>query len=579
MRFSLLAVVAGAVTLLAPGGADAQTIYIPNHGDSSVSTFDLGATGALSPVGGSPFNVGGSPVAMAATPDGTRSVTSDLLTPFTIHSQTIAPGGALTPADVKVTGANGPQEVAITPDGKFVYVTHQNPPGGIKVFSIGADGSLTSASGLIFSAVEGGSIAITPDGRYLFQTGSGPFAIYRLAIQSNGALNALGPSVSLSAKPYHLVTTPDGKYLIVNKDDNSVESFAIGDGGSLTSTGAPLNFGGFSSGVPVLSTDGRFYFYPDVNADAIRRIAVGSDGSLTSLGATPMVGAKVAGVSSDGKFLLAGKSNNDEFSVFSISQAGDLSAVSGPVDTAGGEAVRPIPRPGQAPVAKFSSTPGETGQPTKFDASASTDVYGKVAHYDWSFGDGTSLADGGPTPSHAYSNAGAYDIGLTVTNDQGCSTKFVYTGQTTYCNGGPSATTTGKTDTLPTISGLSLTNKKFAVAARKRAKLKRGSAFRYTLSENATVKFTIERKTSGRKSGKKCVKKTKKNRSKKKCTLFKGAGSLSAAGKAGKNTTRFSGKVKSKKLKPGSYRATAVATDSAKGQSAAKTVSFKIVRG
>ena len=123
-----------------------------------------------------------------------------------------------------------------------------------------------------------------------------------------------------------------------------------------------------------------------------------------------------------------------------------------------------------------------------------------------------------------------------------------------------------------------MTNKKFAVAARKKAKVKRGSAFRFTLTENATVKFTIERKTSGRKSGSKCVKKTKKNKKRKKCTLFKSAGSLSVAGKSGKNTSRFSGKVKSKKLKPGSYRATAVATDKAKGASAPKTVSFTIVR-
>ena len=84
--------------------------------------------------------------------------------------------------------------------------------------------------------------------------------------------------------------------------------------------------------------------------------------------------------------------------------------------------------------------------------------------------------------------------------------------------------------------GARLSNRRFAVAARKKARVKRGSAFRFTLTEKATVKFTIERKTSGRKSGKKCKAKTKKNKSKKKCTLFKSAGSLSAAGKAGKNT-------------------------------------------
>ena len=47
-------------------------------------------------------------------------------------------------------------------------------------------------------------------------------------------------------------------------------------------------------------------------------------------------------------------------------------------------------------------------------------------------------------------------------------------------------------------------------------------------------------------------------------------------GKRGKNTRRFSGKLKGRRLKPGSYLATATAVDSAGGKSAPRRVTFKV---
>ena len=66
----------------------------------------------------------------------------------------------------------------------------------------------------------------------------------------------------------------------------------------------------------------------------------------------------------------------------------------------------------------------------------------RIARYAWSFGDGTTLPDGGPNPRHAYNRPGAYKVTLTLTDDEGCSTAFVFTGQTAYCNGSPAATQT-----------------------------------------------------------------------------------------------------------------------------------------
>ena len=95
--------------------------------------------------------------------------------------------------------------------------------------------------------------------------------------------------------------------------------------------------------------------------------------------------------------------------------------------------------PDQGPVAAFGSTPVPAGQPTGFDGSASSDPDGTVARYDWDFGDGATLPNGGPTPTHTYATAGTYVVSLTVTDNENCSTNRVFTGQTVSCNGSSTA--------------------------------------------------------------------------------------------------------------------------------------------
>jgi hypothetical protein len=143
----------------------------------------------------------------------------------------------------------------------------------------------------------------------------------------------------------------------------------------------------------------------------------------------------------------------------------------------------------------------------------------------------------------------------------------------------------------PGLSGVNETNKAFApvgrgghiTAARKhKRKVKRGTRFRYTLSEAAKVTITIERKLKGRrvKRGKKrvCARPTRKNRKKRRCTRFKRAGILSAQKAAGRQNTPFTGRLKGKALKRGSYRATLVATDAQGAKSKPRRLTFRIVK-
>jgi hypothetical protein len=110
------------------------------------------------------------------------------------------------------------------------------------------------------------------------------------------------------------------------------------------------------------------------------------------------------------------------------------------------------------------------------------------------------------------------------------------------------------------------------LSAKKKARAPIGTTITYTLSAGAAVSFAVERKVSGRRVGKRCVKKTKANATKKKCPLFKPVkGGFSHSGAAGGNRFKFSGRI-AKALAPGSYRLTG------KTSASSRAASFRIVR-
>ena len=95
-----------------------------------------------------------------------------------------------------------------------------------------------------------------------------------------------------------------------------------------------------------------------------------------------------------------------------------------------------------SPSASLTAVPGQTGTPSTFDASASTNDGGSVTGHAWQFGDGTGTITAGPTVSHSYAQPGVYTVTLTTTNVGGCAATFAFTGQSTSCTGSPTATTT-----------------------------------------------------------------------------------------------------------------------------------------
>jgi hypothetical protein len=131
------------------------------------------------------------------------------------------------------------------------------------------------------------------------------------------------------------------------------------------------------------------------------------------------------------------------------------------------------------------------------------------------------------------------------------------------------------------IQSLSVAPRKFGVAnvggaiisAKKKKRAPIGTTVTYSLSAAATTEFFVERRLPGRKVGKRCVKQTRANRTKKKCSRFKRLkGGFTHSGQAGQNRFKFSGRIAGKGLRPGRYRLVG------KTGSVSKAASFKIVK-
>jgi hypothetical protein len=130
--------------------------------------------------------------------------------------------------------------------------------------------------------------------------------------------------------------------------------------------------------------------------------------------------------------------------------------------------------------------------------------------------------------------------------------------------------------TPPVLSGLALTHKTFRVAKRKPRP--KGTTIRFSLSEAASVKFTVTQRLPGRRKGKRCVAPTKKLRHAKHCTRTITLGGFTRSGNAGPSSIPFNGRINGRKLKPGSYTLTASPTDLSGHHGLPAAVAFKIVK-
>lgn len=450
---SLIALAAATALLLPASAGAARHVYVAGSGSGSVAAAEVGADGSLHPVAGSPFATGAiGPEAIVVTPAGSNAFVSHHLSagPLSLVGFGVGRDGALSSLPGSPFGGDSRVGLAVTPDGRLLYGLDQFHD-AVVGFSIGESGSPTPLAG--FPAGSGGNfpvaVAVTPGGRHLYVVNRGSANVQGFAIAADGGLTALS-SVAVGGTPFSVAVTPDGAHLYVaNSSSDDISAFAISEDGSLAPVaGSPFATGGSGSFGLAVTPHGRHLFATNSSSDDVSAFAISSGGALAAVAGSPFsvpagAGNPMAGaVTPDGSRLYVANATGDNVTGFAIAADGGLAALPGSpyaLGVAAPDVWSIAISPDQPPEAAFAAADAISGAPTTFDASASTDRDGEIARYEWDFGDGATAATGSPTASHAYASPGVYRVKLTLTDDEGCSTAFVHTGQTASCNGGPTA--------------------------------------------------------------------------------------------------------------------------------------------
>ena len=557
-----LGVLAAAITLLAPAAAQGGThLLVTDRDQDQTAVFDAATTGALSPVAGSPFAGGDEAAGVALTPDGRYAYVANAGA-GNVTAYSVGTDGALAqlPGSPVASGI-GPVGVAVSPDGRSLYVGDYAGT-ALYGFAIGANGALDPLPGSPYASPSPISVAISPNDKFLYTSGYISSDVTPYAIGSDGALTQIGSPVPAGFLTIGLSVTPDGDHLYAGSlATGQVFGFEIAADGTISDVpGSPFA----NTALPVgtaISPDGK---YLHVTGDTdLETYAIAADGSITAVPGSPVSAPNVeaAAISPDGRFVY-GSTISSGVQGFAVGSGGTLTELTGsPFGTTSSYVQSIAFQPNQGPTAAFTPDMFSAGVPVKFDASASSDPDGTIARYDWDFGDGTTLADGGPTPSHTYATAGSYDVSLTVTDDIGCSTSVVFTGQTASCNGtGAAKATHTISDVPPVITDLKVTPKRFAASGQDTPAKQRGAEIDLTLSEDADVRFRIRKDPQRRNGGPPPRRLRKFTRS-----LESGASSVPFTGTLGKRT-----------FKSGRYVVIARAFDSADQRSERVSAKFRI---
>jgi 6-phosphogluconolactonase (cycloisomerase 2 family)/PKD repeat protein len=427
-----------AILTIVPVAEARRAVFATDISGNRIWGFGVGTDGGITALGGFPITNQLAPAALAPGPDGTKlygAVSGG------VQTYSVGPDGALSPDGSPLAAQTSPSAVAVSRAGTRVFVTNAGS-GSVSRYAVTALG-LTTILGATSVGAGPDGIAITPDGAHVYVANGTDGTISILDGQA--AATALPPKTA-GAGVSGLAITPDGTRLYAaNTADDKISGWAIGSDGSLTSLpSSPYTTGDGPRGIAI-SPDGSLLLSADSAGPTVSGLVIGSDGSLGSpVSTTVVTGVTSVAFSPDGKHAYAAGSSS--VAAYDVSAAGALSLRSGsPIVTNASHTGLAV-TPNQGPEAKVDPVPAPAGSLSTFGGGPSTDPDGTVNTWSWDFGDG-STGDGA-TGKHTYAHAGTYTLRLTVTDDEGCSTTPVYTGQASACTGSPNATIT-KVVTIP----------------------------------------------------------------------------------------------------------------------------------
>jgi YVTN family beta-propeller protein len=278
-----------------------------------------------------------------------------------------------------------PFGIAISPDGRTAYVSNFESPSVSVIDLLTLTVSQTIKAG-IGEGPRG--VAITPDGRFAYVANENSEFISVIDTHSNSALS---PQIPVGLATQIAISPDGGTGYVTNYASRRISTFSV----QANTPGPVIPASGLRPYYVAVSPDGGSMFFSSYEPSRLYRVS--TQGNIVGQPAT--VGEGAAGVAIV---------------------------------------------PDQPPTAAFSLMQSRVrpGVPASFDASASSDSDGTISSYAWAFGDGVSASSAAPIFTHTFAKPGTYASTLRVTDNEGCSTRFVFTGQTASCNGSPLASHT-----------------------------------------------------------------------------------------------------------------------------------------
>ena len=233
-----------------------QFLMAANGGSNNITVFSIGANGALSPIPGSPFAVGGLPDGIKVSPNGQLLAVALPLNAAVAIFQ-IGPTGAITavPGSPFPQGGNGRVAgVDINCGSNPLFAGEATLATTIvDVFNIAANGSLTPIPGSPFTPGVGlnSNVALlSPNDQILFVSNQSSNSVTVFTVAPNGALTVVpgapfpvGGGAFLTAG---MATDQAGTFLYTANSPNLVGVFSIASNGALT----PVAGSPFSTGQP-----------------------------------------------------------------------------------------------------------------------------------------------------------------------------------------------------------------------------------------------------------------------------------------------------------------------------------------
>jgi 6-phosphogluconolactonase (cycloisomerase 2 family) len=301
-------------------GTNPGYLYVSDFQSDTVDGFSINSsTGALTPVTGSPFSLGG-------RPPGAGGVSPIVLSGAYLYATDLNAGAvagfALDSASGKLTPVPGSpfpagntpvQAVRTGEQGQFLYVSNLNDSaGGISAFTSDANtGALTPIPGSPFPTGPVGSfpgpsaLVASSNWRFLYVALAGTVnANNKIAVfsidQNTGSLTPISGSPFLTGKdplymtlvPVTLVGFQEFLYT-ANIQDNTISAFTLdGNTGVLTPVnGSPYSGASTLAGLAVsqrATSSGNYFLYAADQAGSIRAYTVdGNTGALSAIAGSP----------------------------------------------------------------------------------------------------------------------------------------------------------------------------------------------------------------------------------------------------------------------------------------------------